>query len=135
MSDVVLTTSLDGLPFLNRGKVRDIYRVPAESKGGKDMLLLVATDRISAFDVVLPNGVPDKGKVLTQLSAFWFEKLADVVPNHVVATDVDTMPASVRRHASVLRGRATLCRRCDPFPVECVARGYLAGSGLKEYKA
>jgi phosphoribosylaminoimidazole-succinocarboxamide synthase len=131
----VMTTQLDGLELLNRGKVRDIYRVPAEKSGGKEMLLLVATDRISAFDVVLPNGVPDKGKVLTQTSAFWFRKLADVVPNHVVTTDVDQMPAAVKKHAAVLRGRSTLGKRCDPFPVECVVRGYLAGSGLKEYAA
>jgi phosphoribosylaminoimidazole-succinocarboxamide synthase len=131
----VMTTHLDGLELLNRGKVRDIYRVPADKPGGKEMLLLVATDRISAFDVVLPNGVPDKGKVLTQTSAFWFKKLADVVPNHVVTTDVDKMPAAVKKHAAVLRGRSTLGKRCDPFPVECVVRGYLAGSGLKEYKA
>jgi len=131
----VMTTQLDGIELLNRGKVRDIYRVPADKPGGKEMLLLVATDRISAFDVVLPNGVPDKGKVLTQTSAFWFKRLADVVPNHVVATDVDQMPASVKKHAAVLRGRSTLGKRCDPFPVECVVRGYLAGSGLKEYNA
>jgi phosphoribosylaminoimidazole-succinocarboxamide synthase len=131
----VMTTQLDGLELLNRGKVRDIYRVPADKPGGKEMLLLVATDRISAFDVVLPNGVPDKGKVLTQTSAFWFRKLADVVPNHVITTDVDQMPAAVKKHAAVLRGRSTLGKRCDPFPVECVVRGYLAGSGLKEYNA
>jgi phosphoribosylaminoimidazole-succinocarboxamide synthase len=136
MSDPpVMTTNLDGLELLNRGKVRDLYRVPAETIGGAEMLLLVATDRISAFDVVLPNPIPDKGKVLTQTSAFWFRKLGDVVPNHVITTDVDRMPDAVRRHAAVLRGRATLGKRCKPFPVECVARGYLAGSGLKEYEA
>ena len=135
MSDSpVLYTQLDGLELLSRGKVRDIYRVPGDGPSAKDMLLLVASDRISAFDVVLPNGIPDKGKVLTQTSAFWFRKLAAIVPNHVITTDVDAMPASVRWHAKVLRGRATLCKRCDPFPVECVARGYLAGSGLKEYQ-
>lgn len=130
-----MTTQLEGLELLNRGKVRDIYRVPGTAADAKDMLLLVASDRISAFDVVLPNGIPDKGKVLTQTSMFWFRKLADVVPNHVLTTNVDEMPAPVRRHAAVLRGRSTLCKRCEPFPVECVARGYLAGSGLKEYKA
>ena len=136
MSDQpVMTTQLEGLELLNRGKVRDIYRVPGTAADAKDMLLLVASDRISAFDVVLPNGIPDKGKVLTQTSMFWFRKLADVVPNHVLTTNVDEMPAPVRRHAAVLRGRSTLCKRCEPFPVECVARGYLAGSGLKEYKA
>jgi phosphoribosylaminoimidazole-succinocarboxamide synthase len=131
----VMYTQLDGLELLNRGKVRDIYRVPADAAGTHERLLLVATDRISAFDVVLPNGIPDKGKVLTQTSAFWFRRLGEVVPNHVITTDVDQMPDSVRKHAAVLRGRSTLCKKCDPFPVECVARGYLAGSGLKEYQA
>ena len=136
MSDApMLYSQLEGLEMLSRGKVRDIYRVPGDAPGVKDMLLLVATDRISAFDVVLPNGIPDKGKVLTQTSAFWFRKLASVVPNHVISTNVDEMPASVRWHRETLRGRATLCKRCDPFPVECVARGYLAGSGLKEYQS
>jgi phosphoribosylaminoimidazole-succinocarboxamide synthase len=130
----VLYTELEGLELLSRGKVRDIYRVPGESAAAKDMLLLVASDRISAFDVVLPNGIPDKGKVLTQTSAFWFKRLAEIVPNHVITTDVGAMPPSVRWHAKTLRGRATLCKRCEPFPVECVARGYLAGSGLKEYR-
>lgn len=136
MSDPPLMYSqLDGLELLSRGKVRDIYRVPGDAPGAKDMLLLVASDRISAFDVVLPNGIPDKGKVLTQTSAFWFRKLANIVPNHVISTNVDEMPSSIRWHAKVLRGRSTLCKRCDPFPVECVARGWLAGSGLKEYQA
>src|SRR5438552_4318580 len=122
----VMTTQLDGLELVNRGKVRDIYRVPAQTLtptaagAGRDMLLLVATDRISAFDVVLPNGIPDKGKVLTQTSAFWFKKLGDLVANHVVTTDVDRMPDAVRQYATLLRGRATLGKRCDPFPVECV---------------
>ena len=124
----LLTTELAGLRRVARGKVRDIYAVD-------DALLIVTTDRISAFDVVLPNGVPDKGRVLTAVSAFWFEQLTDLVPNHLLTTDVDAMPAAVRRHADVLRGRSMLVKRCDPLPVECVARGYLAGSGLKEYRA
>ncbi len=131
----LMYSKLDGLELVNRGKVRDIYRVPGDTADAAEMLLLVATDRISAFDVVLPNGIPDKGKVLTQTSAYWFRRLADIVPNHVITTNVDAMPASVRWHAAVLRGRATLCKKCVPFPVECVARGYLAGSGLKEYDA
>lgn len=128
---VVATTDLPGLEFVNRGKVRDIWRVP----GDRDHLVIVTTDRISAFDVVLPNGIPDKGRVLTALSTFWFRTLADVVPNHLVTDDVDAMPDAVRRHAGVLRGRTHFARRCDPFPVECVVRGYLAGSGLKDYRA
>ncbi len=124
----VLNTHLEGLTLRAQGKVRDVYDVG-------DELLIVTTDRISAFDVVLPNGVPDKGKVLTAVSAFWFEQLADVIPNHLLTTDVDEMPHDVRAHADVLRGRAMLVKKCAPLPVECVARGYLAGSGLAEYRA
>jgi phosphoribosylaminoimidazole-succinocarboxamide synthase len=130
-SPVVTKTDLAGLELVGRGKVRDIWRIP----GDRDRLVLVATDRISAFDVVLPNGIPDKGRVLTAVSAFWFRKLADVVPNHMITDDVEKMPEPVKRHAEVLRGRTMLVRRCDPFPVECVVRGYLAGSGLKDYRA
>jgi phosphoribosylaminoimidazole-succinocarboxamide synthase len=130
-SAVVTKTDLAGLELVGRGKVRDIWRIP----GDRERLVLVATDRISAFDVVLPNGIPDKGRVLTAVSEFWFAKLADVVPNHMITADVDAMPEPVKRHADVLRGRTMLVRRCDPFPVECVVRGYLAGSGLKDYKA
>jgi len=129
MSDgTVLRTDLAGLTKRAQGKVRDIYELP-------DALLIVTTDRISAFDVVLPNGIPDKGRVLTAVSCFWFDQLADVVPHHLITADVDEMPAAVRVHADVLRGRTMLVRKCDPLPVECVARGYLAGSGLKEYRA
>lgn len=127
----VTRTELAGLDFVGRGKVRDIWSVPGDS----DHLVIVTTDRISAFDVVLPNGIPDKGRVLTRLSAFWFRKLASIVPNHFVTDDVAKMPPAVRAHASVLDGRTMLVRRCRPFPVECVVRGYLAGSGLKDYKA
>ena len=130
-SPVVTKTDLAGLEFVGRGKVRDIYRVP----GDRDHLVIVTTDRISAFDVVLPNGIPDKGKVLTSVSGFWFRKLAGVIPNHLVADDLDAMPEPVRRHAGTLRGRTMFVRRCDPFPVECVVRGYLAGSGLKDYRS
>ena len=129
MSDgTVLKTDLEGLDLRAHGKVRDIYDLP-------DALLIVTTDRISAFDVVLPNGIPDKGKVLTAVSCFWFDQLADVVPHHLITADVDEMPAAVRVHADLLRGRTMLVKKCDPLPVECVARGYLAGSGLKEYRA
>lgn len=131
MTDEVVTrTDLPGLELVGRGKVRDIYRIP----GDRDRLVIVTTDRISAFDVVLPNGIPDKGRVLTALSSFWFRELASVVPNHLVSDDVAAMPEAVRRHAGVLRGRTMLVKRCDPFPVECVVRGYLAGSGLKDYR-
>jgi phosphoribosylaminoimidazole-succinocarboxamide synthase len=123
----LLETSLDGLTLHRRGKVRDVYEVG-------DDLLIVATDRISAFDYVLGSGIPDKGKVLTQLSAFWFERMGDLVAHHVLATDVERMPASVQRHAAVVHGRSMLVRKTEPVPVECVARGYLSGSGWKEYQ-
>jgi phosphoribosylaminoimidazole-succinocarboxamide synthase len=124
----LLETRLHGVTPHRRGKVRDIYEV------GSD-LLMIATDRISAFDYVLGSGIPDKGKVLTQLSAFWFEQTQPIVPNHVVTTDVDLYPAPLRAHADVLRGRSMLVRRTEPVPIECVARGYLSGSGWKEYVA
>jgi phosphoribosylaminoimidazole-succinocarboxamide synthase len=111
-----------------QGKVRDIYDLG-------DTLLLVATDRISAFDYVLGSGIPDKGKVLTQLSAFWFEKTRHIVPNHVLETDVRRYPAELQRHAEMLAGRSMLVRKTNPVPVECVARGYLSGSGWKDYLA
>jgi phosphoribosylaminoimidazole-succinocarboxamide synthase len=120
-------TKLAGLELVNRGKVRDIYRVG-------DDLLIVATDRISAFDVILPTPIPFKGKVLTALSVFWFDLLKDVTENHLITADVDRMPAEARRHADVLRGRSMLVRRVEIVPVECVVRGYLAGSGWKEYR-
>jgi phosphoribosylaminoimidazole-succinocarboxamide synthase len=123
----VVETRLEGLRLLHRGKVRDLYEV------GED-LLVVATDRVSAYDCVLTPGIPDKGRVLTSLSSFWFRQTSDVVPNHVITTDVSKMPAEVRRHAAALEGRATLARRLEMFPVECVVRGYLAGSGWKDYR-
>jgi len=123
----VVETSLSGLKLLGRGKVRDIYDVDGR-------LLLVASDRLSAFDVVMPDGIPGKGKVLTQISAFWFGMLSGIVPNHMISIDVDTFPPAVRVHADMLRGRAMLCRKAKPFPVECVVRGYLSGSGWAEYK-
>ena len=123
----LLETSFPDLQLHGRGKVRDIYRVG-------DDLLLVATDRISAFDYVLGSGIPDKGRVLTQLSAFWFERMGDLVPHHVLETDVAKYPAALKPYSDQLRGRSMLCRRTRPLPIECVARGYLSGSGWKEYK-
>jgi phosphoribosylaminoimidazole-succinocarboxamide synthase len=124
----LLETNLGDTPLLGRGKVRDLYAVG-------DALLLVATDRISAFDHVLATGIPGKGKILTQISLFWFELLVDTVPNHLITADVNQFPAALRPYADQLQGRAMLCKRAAMFPVECVARGYLAGSGWKEYQA
>jgi phosphoribosylaminoimidazole-succinocarboxamide synthase len=123
-STALLTTSIARYPK-RTGKVRDIYELP-------DQLLIVATDRISAFDVVMPNGIPDKGRVLTQISAFWFGLLADVTPNHLISTALKDLPADCRDEE--LDGRFMLCRKCKVVPIECVVRGYLAGSGWKEYK-
>ncbi|HEX7079225.1 MAG TPA: phosphoribosylaminoimidazolesuccinocarboxamide synthase [Candidatus Eisenbacteria bacterium] len=111
-----------------RGKVRDIYALG-------DLLLIVATDRVSAYDVILNEGIPGKGRVLTQISRFWFEKLRDLVPNHYVTVDVDAFPAPFNQHASLLEGRSMLVHRAKRWDVECVVRGYLAGSGWKEYQA
>jgi len=127
ITPVVLETHLDGLTLARRGKVRDVYDLG-------DTLLIVATDRISAFDYVLGSGIPDKGKVLTQLSAFWFERLASITPHHLLSIDVADFPASTRPHHDVLRGRSMWVRKTNPLPVECVARGYLSGSGLKDYQ-
>jgi phosphoribosylaminoimidazole-succinocarboxamide synthase len=112
---------------VRRGKVREIYSV-------HDFLLIVATDRISAFDFILASGIPDKGKVLTQMSVFWFEKFKDLVPNHLVSASPEDYPESLKQHADTLRSRSMLVKKAQPFPVECVARGYLAGSGWKEYQ-
>jgi phosphoribosylaminoimidazole-succinocarboxamide synthase len=128
----VLDTSLAGLTLHRRGKVRDVYDVTLDS--GEPALLMIATDRISAFDYVLGSGIPDKGKVLTQLSAFWFERMGDLVPHHLISMDVEAFPAAARQHADVLRGRTMLARLTRPVPIECVARGYLSGSGWKEYQ-
>ena len=123
----LLETSLTGLTLHRRGKVRDVYEIG-------DQLLIVTTDRISAFDYVLGSGIPDKGKVLTQLSGFWFEKMGDLVPHHLVSMDTAEFPEPARAHADILRGRTMLVRRTEPVPIECVARGYLSGSGWKEYQ-
>jgi len=111
-----------------RGKVRDIYELG-------DKLLVVATDRVSAYDVILSEGVPGKGRVLTQISRFWFEKLQSLVPNHYITTDVAAFPAPFPEHVALLEGRSMLCHRAKRWDVECVVRGYLAGSGWKEYQA
>jgi len=128
MTTALATTTLEGLELVHRGKVRDCYAVG-------DDLLIIATDRLSAYDVVLSPPIPDKGRVLTSLSLFWFEALRDKVPNHLITADVDEMPEAVRRHAAVLRGRSMLVKRLKMLPVECVARGYLVGSGWKDYLA
>jgi phosphoribosylaminoimidazole-succinocarboxamide synthase len=124
----LLTTNLGTTPLLGRGKVRDLYAVDGA-------LLLVATDRISAFDHVLGTGIPDKGKILTQLSLFWFDLLKDLVPNHLITAKVREFPAQLQPYIDQLEGRSMLVKRAEMFPVECVARGYLAGSGWKEYQA
>jgi phosphoribosylaminoimidazole-succinocarboxamide synthase len=125
MNTVIAQTNFPGLNLRARGKVRDIYELG-------DRLLIVATDRLSAFDVVLPTPIPDKGRVLTQLSLFWFEKLADVVPNHVISAS--NFSGELAPFAEQLQGRAMLVRRTDPVPIECVVRGYISGSGWKEYQ-
>ena len=125
---VLQQSNLGDIPLIGRGKVRDLYSVG-------DALLLVATDRISAFDHVLGSGIPGKGKILTQISLFWFDLLADIVPNHLIATEVNDFPAQLHPYADQLAGRSMLVKRAAMFPVECVARGYLAGSGWKEYQA
>jgi phosphoribosylaminoimidazole-succinocarboxamide synthase len=127
MSDAVLETRLPGLPPPRRGKVRDVYDLG-------DRVLLVATDRISAFDAVLSPGIPDKGRILTGLSNFWFRKFADVVPNHLLETDAARFPETLASSRSLLAGRAVLAKKCRVVPFECVARGYLAGSGWKDYR-
>jgi phosphoribosylaminoimidazole-succinocarboxamide synthase len=123
-----LTTNLGETPLLGRGKVRDLYAIDGA-------LLLVATDRISAFDHVLGSGIPGKGKILTQISLFWFDLLSDLLPNHLITAEVSEFPASLQPYADQLAGRSMLVKRANMFPVECVARGYLAGSGWKEYQA
>jgi phosphoribosylaminoimidazole-succinocarboxamide synthase len=125
MNTVVAQTDFPGLKLRGRGKVRDIYELG-------DRLLIVATDRLSAFDVVLPTPIPDKGRVLTQLSAFWFDKLTDVVPNHVIS--ITNFSGELSPFATALDGRAMLVRRTEPVPIECVVRGYISGSGWKDYQ-
>lgn len=128
MNQALLKTDLGNLPLTARGKVRDIYSLD------KDQLLFVATDRISAFDHVLGSGIADKGRILTQLSRFWFDFLADIVPNHVITADVRDFPAVLQPYVAQLAGRSMVVRRAEMFPIECVVRGYLSGSGWKDYQ-
>jgi len=127
MQKVILETNLQGVKFIRRGKVRDIYEV-------EDYLLIVATDRVSAFYVVLPNGIPGKGKILTQISLFWFNKVKDIVENHIVSSNVREFPEPLQVYGEVLEGRSMLVRKAKPLAVECIVRGYLSGSGWKEYQ-
>jgi phosphoribosylaminoimidazole-succinocarboxamide synthase len=129
LDSVLLRTDYPELQLHASGKVRDVYNLD------QDHLLFVATDRLSAFDYILATGIPHKGRILTQISLFWFDFLKDIVPNHVVTADVNRYPAAICKHADELRGRSMMVMRAEMCPVECVARGYLSGSGWKEYKA
>jgi len=129
LDTVLLQTDFPDLPLHASGKVRDVYSV------GDQQLLFIATDRISAFDYILATGIPHKGRVLTQLSLFWFDYLADIVPNHLITADIDQFPQPLHKYADQLRGRSMLVQRAEMFPVECVVRGYISGSAWKEYKA
>jgi len=129
LDPVLLQTNFPDLRLHASGKVRDVYTVSDQQ------LLFVATDRISAFDYILATGIPHKGHVLSQISLFWFDFLADIVPNHLLTADVDQYPAEIRKYADQLRGRSMLVQRAEMFPVECVVRGYISGSAWKEYKA
>jgi phosphoribosylaminoimidazole-succinocarboxamide synthase len=126
-TEAVWRTEIPGLPSPKRGKVRDVYDLG-------EHLLIVATDRLSAYDHILRPPIPGKGKILTQLTNYWFEALADVVPNHLAATEIDEFPRELREHAELLAGRSVIARRAEVIPFECVARGYLAGSGFREYR-
>jgi phosphoribosylaminoimidazole-succinocarboxamide synthase len=127
VNKIIVNTEFPDVPLVKRGKVRDIYDLG-------EYLLLVATDRISAFDVVLPNGIPGKGRVLTQISIYWFKQMEDIVPNHIIATRVKDFPEKVHKYEDILEERSMLVKKTRPMPVECVVRGYLSGSGWKEYK-
>src|ERR1700722_17395444 len=128
-NDVLLNTDLPDLQLYASGKVRDIYRID------NNHLLFIATDRISAFDYVLATGIPQKGRVLTQLSLFWFDFLKNIVPNHLTTADVRQYPQALQQYSAQLRGRSMMVMRADMIAIECVVRGYLSGSGWKEYKA
>lgn len=124
--EALLKTEFSDMKLLGRGKVRDIYDFD-------DKMLIVTTDRLSAFDVIMPNGVPGKGKILTEIALFWFEQTKDIIQNHIITADVDEMPEVCRKYKDQLEGRSMLVKKCKPFPVECVARGYITGSGWKDY--
>ena len=126
LNGALLKTEIDSIPILNRGKVRDIYDLG-------DSLLFVATDRISAFDCVMPNGIPNKGKVLTQISLFWFEMM-NWLPNHLITGDFSKFPKVLRQYEKDLKNRSIIVKKADPLPVECIARGYIIGSGWKDYQ-
>ncbi|ABQ27041.1 phosphoribosylaminoimidazolesuccinocarboxamide synthase [Geotalea uraniireducens] len=128
MSKLVLTTDFPDLKLAARGKVRDIYDLG-------ETLLIVTTDRISAFDVIMNEGIPDKGYVLTQISAFWFRQMEDIIPNHIISTEVKDFPAECQKYADVLEGRSMLVKKAKPLPAECIVRGYISGSGWKDYQA
>jgi len=127
MEKVILKTDMPGIKFLRSGKVRDIYDLG-------ENILMIASDRISAFDVVLPNGIPGKGKLLTQISIYWFRQMEDIIKNHLIATDVDKYPSPCQKYREQLEGRSMLVKKSEQLPVECIVRGYLSGSGWKEYK-
>ena len=129
LDSVLIRTDFKDLKLKASGKVRDVYDIDEKQ------LLFVASDRISAFDYVLATGIPQKGRILTQISLFWFDFLADVVPNHLITAEVDKYPAAARKYADQLRGRSMLVRRAEIFPVECIVRGYISGSAWKEYKS
>lgn len=128
MSTLVINTDFPDLKLAARGKVRDIYDLG-------ETLLIVTTDRISAFDVIMNEGIPDKGYVLTQISTFWFRQMEDIIPNHIISTDVRDFPASCQKYADVLEGRSMLVKKAKPLAAECIVRGYLSGSGWKDYQA
>jgi phosphoribosylaminoimidazole-succinocarboxamide synthase len=125
--NVVLKTEFSDLKLLNRGKVRDLYDLG-------DTLLMISTDRISAFDVILPNGIPFKGKVLTKLTDFWFSHITDITPHHLISTNVEDFPSECKKYADILAGRSMLVKKAKPLPVECIVRGYISGSGWKDYQ-
>jgi phosphoribosylaminoimidazole-succinocarboxamide synthase len=127
MENIILKTDFPDVQFVKRGKVRDIYDLG-------EHLLLIATDRISAFDVVLPNGIPGKGRVLTQISMYWFRQMESIIPNHIESVHVKDFPRVLHKYSDILEGRSMLVRKTNPLPVECVVRGYLSGSGWKEYQ-
>ena len=128
MAQPILQTDFPTLKLAGRGKVRDIYDLGTA-------LLIVTTDRISAFDVIMNEGIPDKGAVLNQISAFWFHQMEEIVPNHIISTDVKDFPAECQQYADILTGRSMLVKKAKPLPAECIVRGYLSGSGWKDYKA